>query len=325
MTFPDDLQPAFRAFESGQVDAAEQLCRPLLDALNPPGELFFLLGLIANKTGRHAESVTWLDRAAQTMPPSMRLWSALGGACQAAGDLPRAGEFFARCLQIDPDCLDARLALGDVCYQLRKMDLAAPLYRRAAALAPDNVAPWTKLANTLRQLGQTEEALGAYDRALAITPDDPVVRANRGRTLLAGGRLAEGFWEFEFRWEPLGLRRYPQPVWNGEMLPNRTLFVFAEQGMGDTLQFVRYLPRARERVGRVVLECQPPLQSLLAHSRCADQVIAMGAETPPFDCYVPLLHLPAIFQTSLETVPAEVPYLTPATTRALPETPPGHL
>jgi len=325
MTFPDELQRAFAAFESGRPDEAEQLCRQLLDTPRPPGEVFFLLGLLANHSGRHAESLTWLERAAQTMPPSVRLWSALGGACRAVGDLPRAGEYFTRCLQLDPHCLAASLQLGDVCYDLHKMDLAAPLFRRATEQDPASLPAWTKLANSLRNLGDLDAALAAYARALALAPNDPVLHANRGRTLLAAGRLAEGFREFQFRWEPLGLRHYPQPVWDGAPMPGKTLFVFAEQGLGDTLQFVRFLPLARERVGRLVFECQPPLQSLLQAAACADHLLATGETPPPFDAYVPLLHLPAIFQTTLEAIPAAVPYLiTPART-ALPAAPAGNL
>jgi Tfp pilus assembly protein PilF len=324
-SFPAELQQAFDAFECGRVEAASQLCQPLLAIPEPPGELFFLLGLIANHAGRHGESVQWLERAAQKMPPSLRLWSALGGACQAAGDLPRAGEYFTRCLQLDPQCPEACLRLADVCCGLRKMELAAPLYRRAAAGQPEAVTGWRKLADTLRYLGETDAALAAYARALALCPDDPVLHANRGRTLLAAGQLDEGFHEFQFRWEPMGLRRHPAPVWDGEPLPGQTLFLFAEQGLGDTLQFVRFLPRARKLVGRLVLECQPPLLPLLAHSDCADVLLTPGQAPPPFACYAPLLHLPAIFHTTLETIPAAVPYLTPGVTTRLPATPAGHL
>jgi tetratricopeptide (TPR) repeat protein len=325
MTFPDELQRAFAAFESGRPDEAEQLCRRLLDAPQPPGEVFFLLGLLANHSGRHAESLRSLERAAQTMPPSVRLWSALGGACRAVGDLPRAGEYFTRCLQLDPHCLAAILQLGDVCYDLHKMELAAPLFRRATEQDPHSLPAWTKLANSLRNLGELDAALAAYARALALAPNDPVLHANRGRTLLAAGRLAEGFREFQFRWEPLGLRHYPQPVWDGVPLPGKTLFVFAEQGLGDTLQFFRFLRLARQRVGRLVFECQPPLQSLLQASAIADHLLAAGETPPPFDAYVPLLHLPAIFQTTLETIPAAAPYLTSPVRMALPAAPAGNL
>jgi len=322
--FPEALQQAFDAFEAGRIQEAEQRCREL-ETDQPPGELCFLLGLIANKSGRHRESVEWLEAAAGKLPPSLRVLSALGGACHAAGNLRRAAECYALCLQMDPRCGKTYHQLANVSYELREFALAAPLYRRALELDPENFALWNNLANTLRNLCELDDALAAYVRALAGRPDDPVIHANRGRTLLAAGRLDEGFREFEFRWQPLGLRTYPQPVWKGESLPGKTLFVFAEQGLGDTIQFARYLRLARERVGRVVLECQPPLKSLLEHSRCADLIVAPGDDTPAFDVYAPLLHLPSIFRTTVETVPANVPYLRPPVAQKLAEVPADQL
>jgi len=337
---PADWQPAFAAFESGRLDVADQFCRQWLAGSEPPGEAFFLLGLIANKQGDHPASVAWLEQAAQRLEPSMRLWSALGGACHAAGDWARAEDYFTRCVGLDPQCREACLRLADLHHELRQPERAVPLYQRAAELNPEEVYAWRKLADTLRELGAVEGSLAAYARALALCPEDPVLHANRGRLLLAAGRLAEGFREFEYRWQPLGLRRYSQPVWRGEPLPGKTLLVFAEQGLGDTLQFVRFLPAARERVGRLVLECQPPLRSLLEQSHCGADIVIAGEDretgdgsgaatlgrrgvTPiAFDAYVPLLHLPSIFQVTLATIPP-VPRLQSTAAVTLPETPPG--
>ena len=114
-------------------------------------------------------------------------------------------------------------------------------------------------------------------------------------------------------------------MWRGEPLPGKTLFVFAEQGVGDTIHFVRYLRLARPAVGRIILACHPPLKSLLTHSHCADVVIGQEEAPPPFDRYVPLLHLPGVFNTVLESIPATVPYLVPEGAHPLPAAPAGHL
>jgi hypothetical protein len=107
-----------------------------------------------------------------------------------------------------------------------------------------------------------------------------------------------------------GFRQETKPLWNGEAMPGGTLFVFTEQGLGDTIQFVRYLRLARERVGRVILESQIPLRTLLEQSRVADALTLPGDPPPPQDACVPLMHLPAIFGTTLATIPASIPYLT---------------
>jgi len=322
--FPPALQPAFAAFEAGRFTEAEQLCRSQMEAA-PSGELFFLLGLIANKTARHADSVGWLERAAEKLPPSLRLLSALGGAYRAAGQTRRAAECFAQCLKLAPQNQQACQQLADACYELREYAHAASLYRRALQVEPENPALWNNLANTLRNLCEVDEAITAYDRALPHRPDDPRIRANRGSAFLLAGRLDEGFREFEFRWHALGLRTFPQPIWRGENLPGKTLFVFAEQGHGDTIQFVRYLKMARPRLGKIMLECQPALKLLLEDSGCADTVIAAGETLPAFDCYAPLMHLPSIFRTTLETVPAVTPYLMTSKKIKFPETAVGNL
>ncbi len=315
------VQQAAAAFQEGRGEAAEAICRELLSVGPPNGEALFLLGLIANKAGRYAESVQWLRRAAEVLPASVRLYSALGGACRAAGDMRQAGEYFTRCIQIDPQCAPAYFQLGNVCHSLREEPRAAKLYQRATELDPQNFKAWNNLANTLRGLSQLDAALEAYDHALRLEPDSAVTRCNRALALLSAGRLDEGFREFEWRWQALNLRNYPEPRWNGELADNKTVFVFAEQGLGDTIQFVRYLRLVRQRAGRVIFECQRELRSLVQGSGCAHVVVETGESLPEFDCYTSLLSLPALFGTTLGSIPDQIPYLTAPDAIALPEKP----
>ncbi len=104
-------------------------------------------------------------------------------------------------------------------------------------------------------------------------------------------------------------RIFPQPRWDGSDLAGRAILLYAEQGLGDTLQFIRYAPLVRERGGKVIVECQPQLAELLRGAAGVDQVIAQGSALPAFAVQVPLLSLPAIFHTTLQNIPAAVPYL----------------
>jgi Tfp pilus assembly protein PilF len=320
---PPALQHALSAFRAGRYAAAEQACRSLLADPATSGDAYYLLGRIANKTGRHAESVQWLEQAAARLPPSLRLFSALAGAYQAAGNLPRAAECFSRCLELDPHCVPAAHKLADVRYQAREFELAVEAYRVAAALAPDRPLIWNNLGKNLRNLGRVDEAVSAYQRALALAPDDPVIHTNFGTALLTGGRLKEGFREYALYRRSGARRAGRQSIWRGEPLPGKTLLIYAEQGLGDTIQFVRYLKLVRERVARIVLECQPPLRALLQQSGCADLLISSGDAPPPFDAGAALLDLPAIFETTLDTVPAKIPYLFASRKVPLPQTPAG--
>lgn len=321
-----ELKQAFAALDAGQIDEVRRLCHHKLRNVPELAEQVLLLhGLIANRSGRHAEALPLLERAAKTLPPSVRLFSALGLACQATGHQARAAECFVKCIQLDPQSHRAYLKLADVCLDLRQYERAIQLYQQVTTLAPGEVAGWNNLAIALRKLGRLKEAAEAYQRALALTPDDALIHLNLSHTLLAAGRLPEGFQEFKHRCQALAFRREPLPLWTGEPLPGGTLFVFAEQGLGDTLQFVRYLALVRERVGRVILESQGPLRNLLAASGVADLVPGPGEPRPACEAWVPLMHLPAIFGTTLATIPANIPYLTTRAHVRLPDGPANEL
>lgn len=171
------------------------------------------------------------------------------------------------------------------------------------------------LGNRLLDLGQIDQALACYDKAIQLQPSNAFAHFNRGFALLLAGRLVEGFQEFEWRWQcpnfPSPLRKCPQPLWDGANGVGKTLLLHAEQGLGDAIQFIRYLPMVMSKVGRVILECRSESVTLFQGMPGLAQVIASDAVTPPFDVHLPLLSLPHIFGTSMQTIPAAVPYLTP--------------
>jgi hypothetical protein len=131
-------------------------------------------------------------------------------------------------------------------------------------------------------------------------------------TLLAGD-FEHGWLEYEWRWKkkPLAtaLRTFRQPAWDGSVQLDRTILLYAEQGLGDTLQFIRYAPLVKQRCAKVVVECPKALLPLLGGCRGIDQILPTGNPLPEFDAQVPLLSLPRIFDTRLETIPADIPYL----------------
>jgi hypothetical protein len=127
------------------------------------------------------------------------------------------------------------------------------------------------------------------------------------------GHFDEGWREFEWRWKTGQLlsRNFPQPMWTGESLPGKTILLHAEQGLGDTIQFIRYALPVKSLGGTVVVECQPPLKKLLRNCPGIDRLVGCGEELPTFDCHAPFLSLPRVLQTTLPTIPANVPYLLP--------------
>jgi hypothetical protein len=169
------------------------------------------------------------------------------------------------------------------------------------------------LGRVLSTVDRFEEADASYSALLQLRPDQVEAHANRAMARLRAGRLAEGWEEFEWRWKTWYMgpraRDLPRSLWNGEALGDRVILLHAEQGLGDTLQFCRYAPLVA-RGARVILEVQPPLHRLLSRLPGIDQVLARGQELPPFDLQCPLMSLPRAFGTTLESIPAETPYLT---------------
>lgn len=204
----------------------------------------------------------------------------------------------------------ALLALGNVLHDRAHYAGAAELYGQVLAAEPDNVGALTSLGNTLQILGRMSEALAVQDRAAALAPNEPEIRFNRAVAYLAAGDYARGWEEYEFRWRRSRARpRDIGPLWDGGCVAGRTVLLHAEQGLGDTLQFIRYANLVRERGAHVVLEVQAELVRLVRHSMPFAVVVARGEALPHFDVHCPLLSVPRLMGTCLETVPACLPYL----------------
>jgi tetratricopeptide (TPR) repeat protein len=257
----------------GAQDAAIQRYRQALAAAPDHVDAGWNLGRALLDRAEADEAYLHLRRAA-ALRPGWERWHGLGRACQARGDL--AG--------------------------------AEAAYARALAAKPDAAETLNNLANTLQAGGRLDAALVMQDRALALAPGQADMRYNRALLLLLMGRWVEGWREHECRWQAAGFgsprRVFDSPAWDGRPLPGGTLLLHWEQGLGDTIQFVRYAAAARRRVGRLVLEAQPPLVPLLRGLPGVDAVVAAGDALPRCDAHAALLSLPHLLG---EAEPARMP------------------
>ncbi len=158
-----------------------------------------------------------------------------------------------------------------------------------------------------------DEAQALCAQSLKLDPEHAHAHFSQAYLLLLTGRLAQGWPEYEWRFRRKGHGEgtLSRPRWDGAPLEGRTILLRAEQGLGDTIQFVRYAALVNQRGGKVVIQCQRQLAGLLATCPGVDRVVAVGDPLPDFDVHIPLMSLPLIFGTTLETIPAKVPYLTP--------------
>lgn len=204
--------------------------------------------------------------------------------------------------------------LGVCHFSLDQFEQAFHSYKKAIDLNPNYVEAHNNLGNALVKLFQHVEALKSYDQALALDPSYVEAYWNKALALLQVGRFSEGWVLHESRWakpsfQPI-VRHFPQPIWDGSFSVNgKTVLLYAEQGLGDTLQFVRYVELVKALGARIVLEVQAPLVPLLDGQLAVDALVKQGDPLPPFDSHCPLMSLPLAFQTTLTTIPSAVPYI----------------
>ena len=224
---------------------------------------------------------------------------------------------FDRLLQRSPDHADALGNRGNALLRLNRLEEAVAAYDRALPLAGKNAPLLANRAAALRRLDRPDEALKDALEALAIKPDFAHARFVEAVARLSLGDFAAGWRAYESRWHVGWLasqrRDYGAPLWHGEeSLAGKTILLHAEQGLGDTIQFVRYAPLLAARGATVMLEVQQPLVRLLSSMQGVANIVARQEPLPHYDFHCPLLSLPLACGTTLETIPADGPYLAPA-------------
>jgi tetratricopeptide (TPR) repeat protein len=318
-----------------QYQAALRLRSPYPEAHNN-------LGLVLAKLRRHEAAVAHYESALATSPNHVHAHVNLGNSLMALGHREKAIAHYQKALAVDPLHVEARICLGQalipmdrseealaqcdqvlaskptthsalnnlgsLLWKLNRRDEALACFERALAIQPDDVAILINRADSLAQLNRFEEALADYARAQAMQPDHAGAHHGEAFVHLRLGDLRTGFEKYE--WRQQDQRCFPKPAWGGyEDIRGKTILVHAEQGLGETLQFCRYTELLAERGAKVVLEVQPALKSLLACLRGVDAVIARAEDWPDFDYHCPVLSLPRLFKTTLETIPANTPYI----------------
>jgi len=317
-------------------------------ALQPNfAEAHYNLGLACRQLGRQREATACFEQAVRCQPDFAGTHNNLGVAYQAEGRLDEAARCFRQAVRLLPQFAEAYVNLGGVFQMQGKLDEAVASFQQAVQGRPDYALAHGDLGVALYRLGRLEEAQSSFQQALRLNPSFPDAHTNLGCVLHAQGKPAEALacfqqalrhrpdfaeahrasayvWlaagDFERGWPEYEWRSHcpgfampplpcPRPAWDGSPLEGRTILLRAEQGLGDTLQFIRYAPLVAQRRGRVIVEAHACLLPLLRPCSGIDQVIARGEDPPPFDVHALLLSLPGLLGTTLAAVPADVPYL----------------
>jgi tetratricopeptide (TPR) repeat protein len=311
-------------------------------------QAFNNISIARRRQGKHDDAIAASRKAIAIKPDYYRAYNSLGIALKEQGDVQNAVAAYRECLQLNPDFVDALNNLGIALAESGHGEEAICLYQRAIQLRPDYAKAHHNLGCALAGLGQLEAALAAYrkaidlqpgfaeavsnmglalsgicqfdeaiaafDRAIELRPDFAEAHVNRAMALLVRGDFERGLPEYQWRLQVRLLSKDPssriaQTQWSGGSLEGRTIFLHAEQGFGDTLQFVRFVPLVIERGGRVILGCHPQLARLLRNVPGIERIVTIDEAMPDFDLHCPLASLPLAFGTRLNSIPAQVPYL----------------
>ncbi|WP_114861921.1 tetratricopeptide repeat protein [Azospirillum brasilense] len=268
---------------------------------------------LAGRRGEEAERAA--RRAAALAPASPAAWMMLGSACAALKRWDEAEAAYRAALDLAPGYGAAWGNLGSLLAGLGRFDEALAAFAAAEEHGFSGASLWSARGNAWLAMARPMEALADFDRVLQARPGDAGMRWNRGFARLLAGDCEGGWPEFDWRRHDARAeppwRRFAQPTWTGGDIAGRTILLYAEQGLGDTLQFVRYVPLVAARGARVILEVQRPLMSVLSGLPGVERLIARGDPLPDFDLECPLMSLPRAFGTRLDDVPAAVPYLRP--------------
>jgi len=270
------------------------------------------LGIALSRLGDHQRAVTSFERALALDPNNGAAHNNLGIALSSLYRHEPAVAAFRRAIALSPQQADAYNNLGLALTRLGRYSEAIDAYEHALRLKPDYAEAHSNLGITLTDLGYFDEALAHYQTAIDLAPDSPDPHMNRSVTMFLQGDWQTAWREYE--WRLLNAKNvrvtHDAPRWDGSPLAGRTLLLEAEQGMGDTIQFVRYAAETKRlHEGRIVFACEAPLVPLLTGVAGIDVLQSQRDKRPPFDVWSPLLSVPGLMRHDPTTFPATIPYL----------------
>jgi tetratricopeptide (TPR) repeat protein len=271
-------------------------------------------GIVLAQMKRFAAAVASYDRAIAAMPEYAAAFNNRGVALYEAGRYAAALASYERAIAIDPALADTFANMGGALAALGHAGAALACFDKAIALQPGLASACNMRGIVLRNMQRIPDAIASYEQALAIDPSFVEARRNKGLALLVAGDYGNGLPLYESRWEAeertKHMRSFAQPMWLGDRpLAGRTILLHAEQGLGDTLQFIRYAVDVAALGAQVVIEAQRALLPLLRSSGMPGTLVEQGKPLPSFDLHCPLLSLPLAFRTTLESIPHPGPYL----------------
>jgi tetratricopeptide (TPR) repeat protein len=323
--FEQLLKEAIRAFKENKLKESEHICRNIINYRPNWYNAVHLLGVVILgkevNEWNNAEALKWLKAAQRIQSNDSNLYTNLGMVYHRLKKTDQALSCYAEAIRLNEKNSAALNNRGNIYGELRKYEEAIADYTQVISIEPDNINAHTARANIYQSQNRREEAVEAFLALTKLKPDCADTHWSIALPLLAQGRLEEGFHSYEYRLKNKnGIRdhadriyakpEYSKPKWDISMpIEGKTIYVSSEQGLGDCLQFCRYIIKLHELGAKVIFEVHPPLLPIMQNLKQYAQIVATKSDIPDHDYYCHMMSLGYAFKTTLDTIPAPVPYL----------------
>lgn len=307
----NNLGNAFRAKRN--YDGAVRCYQEAINRLPDSCDVYNNMGNVYADKKEFIRALTYYEEALQCSSGNAQTYYNMANAFKEMEDYEQAEEYYQKALCLNPDFIEAYYNLGNAQRFMGKYDAAIHNYGETLKRKQDYLEAYNNLGVAFKEKGDMESAIISYKKAVMINPNIAETQWNLSLAYLLSGNFEEGWKRYEWRWQKGDYasykRNFSQPQWEGEDISGKVLYLHAEQGYGDAIQFVRYTDLIAQKGTRVILEAPKALLRLFMTVKGVDQVVRRGDDIPDFDFHCPLLSLPRVFGTVMETVPAKVPYI----------------
>ena len=318
MSLPNCLAEAIKLHEIGELSQAADFYRSTLESYPYNADAWHLLGVLAHQQDDNDLALKLINTAIGIQPNTADFYNNLGRVYSALGDDEMVEIQYRQALKLNPVHVKALNNLAGLLRARGELSDAVDWARRAVSADPKEPEAYNNLGNALKDINSVEDAIISYYQAIKLAPDYALAHWNLSLALLSLGQYEEGFEEMMWRWKwdgfPSTPREFDQPLLQspselGSDFHGKRILLHAEQGLGDTIHFIRYGALLRKIGGHVIFECPDGLMPLLEGSDLVDQIISSNDQLPEFDFHAPLLDLPFLFRTREDNLPRSSPYL----------------
>jgi len=312
LTFPQAFNLAAEHYRGGRHKEARELCEKILAGAPNYADAVHLSAVLQMDANVLDKAEDLARRAVELSPQSASFVNTLGVILKKRKRFSDAMSCFQRAVELDPKFAPVYTNIGLILALEGDYERAEQAHRRSLASDSNYITALHNLANLLQDAGKLDEALEYFRRALERKPGDPEIHTHRALCMLMKGDFARGWDQYEWRMQmksQLAKHSLKTPLWDGRGFEGQTLLVYHEQGFGDVVQTMRYMPMVKARGGKVVVACAPPIGKVVATVEGVDEVVTSDAAIPPHHFKVPVMALPRIFRQDIDNIPSKVPYI----------------